>query len=115
MSLWNNAPRRISLAITQSPTARVSLVIVLSIAAAPLLMLKLQVPASIVLPTLSMLWIAGAAVVALFAWSTLSKRDCAHVSLWDVSGACALIGFAAAIFSDPDHVIEFLGLSGAAP
>jgi membrane protease YdiL (CAAX protease family) len=115
MTRWNHRPGRVSAAITQTPRADIPLALVFAAAAAPLVMLKLLVPAPGVLPALSMVSIGSAAVVALFAWSTLSKRDRDHVTLWDVSGACALIGIAAGILSQPEHVIEFLGLASTAP
>lgn len=115
MTRWNHPVSRVSAALAQTPRTGVPLALVFATAAAPLLMLKLLVPAPAVLPALSMVSIGSAAVVALFAWSALSKPDRNHVTLWDVSGACALIGFAAGILSQPEHVIEFLGLATTAP
>jgi hypothetical protein len=76
-----------------------------------LLPLALLVPALLVLPILSLASIGCAGFIALWACAVpKSNPDC--VSLWDVSGACALIGFAASIFSEPEHVMEFWLVSG---
>lgn len=115
MTRWSYAPRRLSAAITQTARAGVPLGLAVTAVAAPLLTLKLLIPAHAVLPALGMVSITIAAVVTLFAWSTLAKRDRGHATLWDVSGSCVLIGFAAGMLSEPEHVIDFLGLARTPP
>jgi len=48
-----------------------------------------------------------AAVIALAAWCLSSSRQSAGITLWDVAGAYAFIGFAAGMLSDPQQVLEF--------
>jgi hypothetical protein len=60
-----------------------------------------------VLPLMSVLALACAAIVALAAWCTSSDRDSKGISLWDLSGAYAFVGFAAGMLSDPEQLIEF--------
>lgn len=55
-------------------------------------------------PSMSLIALAISAIVA--AWSLLSDRHGAGVTLWDVSGAYAFIGFAAGMLSDPQQVLE---------
>jgi len=62
---------------------------------------------TLLLPSMCLVAIAGAAVVALAAWCLSSDRHGAGITLWDVSGAYAFIGFAAGMLSDPQQVLEF--------
>jgi hypothetical protein len=41
---------------------------------------------------------------------TAPDRQCPHVTLWDVSGAYAFVGFAAGMLSEPEHVMQFVAL-----
>jgi hypothetical protein len=79
--------------------------------AAPALLSPLVFKAELVFPSLSAISLGIAGMVALLAYATASKRDCAHVTLWDVSGLYILLGSAAAMLSDPQHVVEFWSLS----
>ena len=56
---------------------------------------------------MSLIALATSAIVALAAWCLSSDRHGAGITLWDVSGAYAFIGFAAGILSDPQQVLEF--------
>ena len=58
------------------------------------------------LPSMSLVALAISAV-ALAAWCLSSDRHGAGITLWDVSGAYAFIGFAAGMLSDPQQVLEF--------
>ena len=60
-----------------------------------------------VLPSMSVLALACAAIVAFAAWCASSDRDSKRISLWDISGAYAFVGFAAGMLSDPEQLIEF--------
>ena len=79
--------------------------------AVPLIGFLLFVKAPLVLPSISVVALASAAIVALAAWCTSADRNSAGISLWDVSGAYAFIGFAAGMLSDPQQVVEFLSRS----
>ena len=57
----------------------------------------------LLLPSMSLVALAISAIVALAAWCLSS----AGITLWDVSGAYAFIGFAAGMLSDPQQVLEF--------
>jgi len=61
----------------------------------------------LLLPSMSLIALAISAIVALAAWCLSSDRQSAGITLWDVSGACAFIGFAAGMLSDPQQVLEF--------
>jgi hypothetical protein len=88
----------------------VTLTVLFAAAITPLIVILLVVRTPLVLPSLSLISIASAAMVALLAWCTSSERDCDRVTLWDVSGAYAFIGFAAGMLSEPEQVMEFLAL-----
>jgi hypothetical protein len=61
----------------------------------------------LLLPLMSLIALVSAAVIALAAWCLSSNRHSAGITLWDVSGAYAFIGFAAGMLSDPRQVLEF--------
>jgi hypothetical protein len=61
----------------------------------------------LLLPSMSLIALAISAIVALAAWCLSSDRHGVGITLWDVSGAYAFIGFAAGMLSDPQQVLEF--------
>jgi hypothetical protein len=66
-----------------------------------------------VLPLISVIALASAAITVFAAWCMSSDRNDKGISLWDVAGAYAFIGFAAGMLSDPQQVIGFWsGLTG---
>jgi hypothetical protein len=73
----------------------------------PLVGFLLSVRGPLVLPSVSVVALASAAIIALAAWCMSADRNSAGISLWDVSGAYAFIGFAAGMLSDPQQVVEF--------
>jgi hypothetical protein len=58
----------------------------------------------LVLPALSILLFAEAAIAAIVARSIHIHRNSESVTLWDIAGAFTMMGCAAAIFSEPDQV-----------
>jgi hypothetical protein len=81
-------------------------------ATAPLIALLLA-RSPLVLPTISLVALAGAALIALAAWWTSSDPNSSAISLWDVCGAYAFIGFAAGALSDPNELVEFFASPAA--
>ncbi len=77
---------------------------------APALLSLLLFNAAFVLPSLSIISLAVAGMVALLAWATASKPDGAHITLWDLSGLYAFVGFAAGMLSEPEHIVELWSL-----
>jgi hypothetical protein len=75
--------------------------------AVPLIGFLLFVRDPLVLPSISVVALASAAIIALMAWCMSADRNSAGISLWDVSGAYAALGFAAGMLSDPQHVLDF--------
>jgi hypothetical protein len=67
------------------------------------------VPRAAVLPALSLVAIAIAVMAATAAWWRKANRDAATITLWDVAGAFMLIGFAAAIMSQPENLMQVFG------
>jgi hypothetical protein len=75
--------------------------------AVPFIGFLIFVRVPLVLPSISVVALASAALIALTAWWMSSDRNSTGVSLWDVSGAYAFMGFAAGMLSDPQQVVEF--------
>jgi ABC-type Fe3+-siderophore transport system permease subunit len=74
---------------------------------AALLLLATQLPRSLVLPVFSLFALAGAVLVSFIAWRRNDNRNAQHVTAWDVAGAFAFVGFAAAMLSKPDQVLIY--------
>jgi hypothetical protein len=75
--------------------------------ALPLLLLALLVSRPFVLPVLCLIAVAGACIVSFLAWRRGSVDDPQRVTTWDVAGAFVFIGCAAAMMSNPEHLIYF--------
>jgi hypothetical protein len=79
-------------------------------AAVPLLLLASLLPRPMVLPALSLAALGCAALLALVAYWRRAPRHVDSITLWDLSGAVALIGFAAGMLSSPDQILYFFDL-----
>jgi hypothetical protein len=79
---------------------------------APLFATMLLVPPSHVLPVVAIVSMAAAGFMAILAWSTAEQAPPDRSTLWDVSGAWALVGFAAGIFSGSERSVALLISSG---
>ena len=62
----------------------------------------------LVLPALSVLLLAEAAVAGIVAHVMHVPENAADITLWDFAGAFTLIGCAAAVFGEPDQAALFL-------
>jgi hypothetical protein len=76
------------------------------IAVPAFLMIHMLEP-GLVLPTLSILFFAGAAIAAMVARLIHVHKNSKKVTLWDITGAFTMMGCAAAIFSEPDQMALF--------
>ena len=79
------------------------------LAAAPLLLIAAVVPRAVFLPSGCLAAIAAAAIAAFAAWWVGARRHRDTVTLWDLAGACALIGCAAAMLSEPAAILNTIG------
>jgi len=102
-----NRPRHGLASARTASTVRTHLVMAAMVASAaiPLLLLAAVLPRGLVLPTLSVVLLTAAAILALIAWRTGAMRRSEKITLWDLCGACAFIGFAAAILSKPENIL----------
>lgn len=76
--------------------------------AAGLAGLPLVVPADVVLPAVSAVAVVAAAVVALAAAAMPASVKPGAVTAWDIAGALALMGCAAAILGEIEPLLEYL-------
>jgi hypothetical protein len=79
------------------------------LAAAPLLVIAAVVPRAVFLPSVSLAAIVAATAAAFAAWWFGARRHRDTVTLWDIAGACALIGCAAAMLSEPEAILNTIG------
>jgi hypothetical protein len=75
------------------------------LASAALLGVTALTPPPLILPVISLVCLTIAAIAALFAWQTSASRRSATITTWDIAGALAFIGFAAAMLSKPENVV----------
>jgi hypothetical protein len=68
-----------------------------------------------VLPIVSLIGLSLAAVVSLYAVARRVPLRGAGTTAWDVAGAAALCGFAAAILSKPEQVLQLFGVALTTP
>ena len=101
-----------SAVISAAPTKwpHVTSAVLLSAIVVPLIGFLLFVRVPLVLPSISVVALASAATIALAAWCMSADRNSPGISLWDVSGAYAFIGFACGMLSEPEDVLEFLSV-----
>jgi hypothetical protein len=94
---------------TQAALNPVVLLTLLAVAAAvPLLLLVSFVPRPLVLPVLSLSALGCAAVLALAAYWRHAPRHVEGITLWDLAGGIALIGFAAGMLTGPEQILYFM-------
>lgn len=79
------------------------------LAAAPLFAVAALVPRALFLPTVTLVAIAVAAGATLAAQWFGVRRYSDNITLWDIAGACALIGCAAAMLSEPEVILNTIG------
>jgi len=73
-------------------------------AATLLVVHAILLPSGLVLPTLALSAFGCAAALLLVAWWRHAAHNGERITLWDIAGASALFGFAAATLGEPDHV-----------
>jgi|GEM_PF-1628217 len=82
-----------------------------SLVVAPMVVLAWLLPPALVLPASSLVLLVGAAITALAAWLGRVDPGASRITLWDLAGAFAFIGFAAGGLSEPMHAAQLLGVA----
>ena len=83
--------------------------------AVPALLTLTLLPGRVMLPALSLAAIAVAALLALAAHLRDARRNQSDAALWDASGILVFIGCGAAMLSEPESVLNLLGLPTPTP
>lgn len=86
-----------------------------AIAAMPAAVLAAHLPSSLLLPALAAFAFVAAGLAAALGILTRTARNAATVTIWDVAGACVLIGIAAGAFSESVYVSQLLGIATTNP
>jgi hypothetical protein len=76
--------------------------------AIPLFVMIALLPLPVVLPAFSVWSLAAAAAVVLFALTRHAPRPRATVNAWDLAGAFTLIGCAAGILGEVEHLVDYV-------
>lgn len=114
MSRWNIADHYRTGRRRAAFGAHAALLGLTSAAAVPALALVWLIPVPLLLPALSLVALAAAAAAALIAWWARANPRTDHVNLWDIAGACAFIGFAAGMISQPEQAVNLFGFAATA-
>jgi hypothetical protein len=85
---------------------QLALAMLVLLAAAPIVLAMALVPRAAVLAALSPVAIVLGFALAGIAWWRKAARHAATVTLWDMAGACVLIGCAAAILAEPENMLQ---------
>ena len=115
MSLWKTAGSYGARHDAPSFGPYVAVAVLAIAAAAPGLAVIWLMPGPVILPAFGLAFLATAGCLGLLAWRLGVKHRTEHINLWDVAGACAFIGFAAGIISQPEQVLQLFGYGMAAP
>ncbi|MBS0533503.1 MAG: hypothetical protein JSR72_05565 [Proteobacteria bacterium] len=83
------------------------LLVMALVPAAGLLAMGFWLPADLILPAISVLALAAAALIGIAAFILPALGRPRPVSAWDLAGALTLIGCAAAMLGDIEPVVEF--------
>jgi hypothetical protein len=97
------------LGVNPSPAA--ALVVLFMAVTSSSIIVLLFINKTVFLPSLSLVSFATAGVVAAVAWTIGTSSDQRHITLWDISGVYAFVGFAGGMISEPAQVVEFMSLS----
>ncbi len=65
-----------------------------------------RLESNLVLPALSVLFFAGAALAAVTALSIKTRKNTETVNLWDVAGGLVITGCAASVLGEPEQVAQ---------
>ena len=95
--------------------ASIDVPLVAAIAAMPAVVLAAHLPSTLLLPALAVFAFVAAGLAAALGILTRTSRNAATVTIWDVAGACVLIGIAAGAFSGSIQVSQLLGISTTTP
>ncbi len=98
----------------RTPASLGLLAILTALVGGPIALLVWLLPAAQVLPMFSLVSLAAACAAALLAWRSGAESDSDAITLWDVTGGLAFLGFAAGMLSKPTHVAQLFGLATAA-
>jgi len=106
MTPWQSAPSYRPARAALSPVVLLTSLAVATIV--PVMLLASFVPRPLVLPVLSLTALGCAAVLALAAYWRRAPRHVESITLWDLAGGAALIGFAAGMLTGPEQIIYFV-------
>ena len=93
-----------------NPAPEIALAMLFLAAIIPTIAFLLFVKTPLILPSLSLISLLIAGLVAAAAWMMRARRERQGITLWDVSGAYAFVGFAAGMLSEPMQVVELMSL-----
>jgi hypothetical protein len=106
MALWNSELGFAYGFTRHSPGQHLELPVLIALAVASGFLLVWLVPHPLVLPTLSIVSLTVAGVIALLAYHSGADRHADGITPWDVAGVFALIWVVAGMLSEPEQVVQ---------
>ena len=86
-----------------------TLVELIVLVAVPAILLAAFAPRPLFLPVLSLAALGVAGLAALLAWVGKAEWRGNNVTMWEIAGAFAFVGCAAAAFSETETVLQLFG------
>jgi hypothetical protein len=115
MALWKVEQGTTRRFVLDDPMRLLDVVALISLAAAPGLLLVSWIPLPLVLPVLSILSFLVACGIALYAHFSKVDRRQRSISLWEISYAFAFVWIAAGMMSNPRTLIDWLDRLASTP
>jgi hypothetical protein len=83
-----------------------TLVVLSMVLAVPAVFVVYRLEPHLVLPALSVLFFSAAALAAMMAFSTRSRKNTENLNLWDIAGGLVITGCAASVMGEPEQVAQ---------
>lgn len=111
MSLPGFEPVRRSSVASDVRDSRTRLRLLFILGVLPTAVIALLAPKAVALPAASLVSIALAAGVAIYAWRAQVNYRSQGLTFWDLAGMLAFIGFGAGAMSEPLAALELFGMN----
>jgi hypothetical protein len=92
-------------------SSRIDIPLTAALLAVPVVAGVASTPADLQMPAIAAFATLAAAAVAALAFIARADRKAGAITLWDLAGACALIGIAAGMSRQSLHVTQFFGVA----
>lgn len=111
MSLPGFEPVRRTSVASDVRDSRAQLRVLFILGVLPTVVIALLATKAVDLPAASLVSIALAAGIAIYAWRAQVNYRSQGLTFWDLAGMLAFIGFGAGALADPNDVLQLFGMN----